>query len=200
MISASKQCNKCGSFFLPSERYFSKDLLTNKFKPYCINCDRDKTKTKRIKAIPKYHKESENQTHQECNKCGNKYALTREFWGHNPNGSFRKTCRVCNRAQNRKWNYEHRKEQTERSTRYQARKKRWQPSTQLRLELFAKANGKCRYCFTGLGTDAQVDHAIPVSKGGTNEIENLDLICPRCNQEKGSKTPEEYIAWNKRSD
>ena len=47
--------------------------------------------------------------------------------------------------------------------------------------------------------DAQVDHAIPVARGGNNDMENLDLICPRCNQEKDAKTPEEYIAWNARS-
>ena len=48
-------------------------------------------------------------------------------------------------------------------------------------------------------TDGQVDHAIPVARGGSNDMENLDLICPRCNQEKGDKIPEEYIVWNARS-
>ena len=33
----------------------------------------------------------------------------------------------------------------------------------------------------------EIDHIIPVSRGGKDELENLRLSCIRCNRSKGSK-------------
>lgn len=37
------------------------------------------------------------------------------------------------------------------------------------------------------------DHIIPASKGGTNELDNLGLVCKEINIAKNDKTPEEFI-------
>lgn len=34
---------------------------------------------------------------------------------------------------------------------------------------------------------ASLDHVIPISKGGTNALENLRVICNRCNSQKGNR-------------
>lgn len=39
------------------------------------------------------------------------------------------------------------------------------------------------------------DHIIPLSRGGLDEVSNIEIICQRCNGEKGSLTKCEYIAW-----
>lgn len=50
-------------------------------------------------------------------------------------------------------------------------------------------NEYCWYC----GEAAEdVDHKTPVSKGGTNEKENLAAACRRCNNAKGSMTIDEF--------
>ncbi|MFT7557887.1 MAG: 5-methylcytosine-specific restriction endonuclease McrA [Planctomycetota bacterium] len=39
---------------------------------------------------------------------------------------------------------------------------------------------------------AEIDHAIPKSKGGNNSIDNAQNTCRTCNRSKGSKTTEEF--------
>jgi hypothetical protein len=46
---------------------------------------------------------------------------------------------------------------------------------------------------TGVG--AQLDHKTPVASGGTNEIENLVLSCPRCNNKKSNRIPYRMMKW-----
>jgi 5-methylcytosine-specific restriction endonuclease McrA len=37
------------------------------------------------------------------------------------------------------------------------------------------------------------DHRIPRSRGGGNSVANVEIICRRCNSNKGSMTPEEFV-------
>jgi CRISPR/Cas system Type II protein with McrA/HNH and RuvC-like nuclease domain len=50
-------------------------------------------------------------------------------------------------------------------------------------KILAERDGeKCIYC--GSTHKIEVDHIVPLSYGGSNEIENLQLACKRCNFEK----------------
>ncbi len=55
----------------------------------------------------------------------------------------------------------------------------------------------CYYCGCKILGKKTIDHKTPVSRGGTNNNENLVLSCLHCNTQKGNKTEEEYRKWLK---
>ena len=65
------------------------------------------------------------------------------------------------------------------------------------LKTLYYSTDKCYYCgkevkpFT---VDKQIEHKIPISKGGTNNIKNLVISCKACNSAKKDKTEAEYLA------
>lgn len=46
----------------------------------------------------------------------------------------------------------------------------------------------CAYCGVALTGKYDVDHVVPLSKGGGNGPDNIVLACPPCNGSKGSKS------------
>jgi len=61
--------------------------------------------------------------------------------------------------------------------------------------LYKSQNGKCWYCLIDISKYFEVDHRIPISRGGSNDVGNLCLTCQKCNQSKGAKLVHE---WNGR--
>ncbi len=59
--------------------------------------------------------------------------------------------------------------------------------------LFAKQSGRCYYCKRNLQAKYQKDHFIPLSKGGTNYIENIRIVCGECNASKHNLLPHRFI-------
>lgn len=62
-----------------------------------------------------------------------------------------------------------------------------------RRTLYDRQEGRCVYCRRYFPVDIMhVDHKRPFSKGGSDEMDNLQVLCPTCNSSKGSYTDEEY--------
>jgi len=62
------------------------------------------------------------------------------------------------------------------------------------IYIYERDNYSCHYCSKKelSGLDLNIDHYIPISKGGTNELNNLVVSCHSCNSKKKSKMPEEF--------
>lgn len=61
--------------------------------------------------------------------------------------------------------------------------------------LYMSQRGLCWWCGEPVGDNYHVDHRIPLSRGGSNAVENLCIACVDCNQSKYDKLPWE---WNGR--
>jgi 5-methylcytosine-specific restriction endonuclease McrA len=60
-------------------------------------------------------------------------------------------------------------------------------------ELLEKQNYKCGICLACLHEKGyHADHVMPISKGGSNWIENIEMLCPKCNLAKRDKLPLEF--------
>ena len=61
--------------------------------------------------------------------------------------------------------------------------------------LYGAQEGRCNGCLTWFPfRNFTVDHVVPRSRGGTDHIDNLQLLCGACNSTKGTGTQEELIA------
>ena len=52
----------------------------------------------------------------------------------------------------------------------------------VRIAVFVRDGGRCRRCRSA--TNLELDHLVPVSKGGSSEESNLQTLCRKCNRRK----------------
>ena|SRR5699024_7302284 len=56
----------------------------------------------------------------------------------------------------------------------------------------------CRYCGTtaevNMRKEFHIDHVVPVSRGGSDDPDNLVVACDFCNRDKHDMTPDEWAA------
>ncbi|WP_304459554.1 RNA-guided endonuclease IscB [Alicyclobacillus sendaiensis] len=64
---------------------------------------------------------------------------------------------------------------------------------EVREYLLEKWGRKCAYCGAE-NVPLEIDHVIPRSRGGSDRVSNLVLACHRCNQAKGNRPVEEFLA------
>jgi 5-methylcytosine-specific restriction endonuclease McrA len=55
---------------------------------------------------------------------------------------------------------------------------------EIRRLVWQRDGGRCVQC--GADHDLQLDHIIPVSKGGATTVDNLQILCGPCNRRKSA--------------
>lgn len=52
---------------------------------------------------------------------------------------------------------------------------------------------KCAVCAADIAKRYHIDHIVPFARGGTNEADNIQLLCPTCNLQKSAKDPIDFM-------
>lgn len=60
------------------------------------------------------------------------------------------------------------------------------PTKGRRFDVFKRDGYKCRICRQA-GGELEVDHIVPLAKGGANAMDNLQTVCRACNRSKGTR-------------
>jgi len=65
------------------------------------------------------------------------------------------------------------------------KRKRTPIPTAVKRAVYKRDHGRCRHC--GSKQWLEYDHIKPFSLGGKNTVDNLQLLCRRCNEKKGNR-------------
>ena len=140
-----------------------------------------------------------------CIGCGEVKPDTREFFGGtgNKSGGLKSKCRSCMNAYSRNYEKANKDKRQERDT----KRAETGPSSRkpfgddIKRELFRKQSGICVCCFKSIekAEFAEVDHAVPLARGGADDRSNYLLAHSQCNREKHNKTLQEHWDWRVRN-
>lgn len=154
-----------------------------------------------------------------CAKCGETKPATTEFFGRDKAilDGLKPGCKACQKAYRaanaerdaayyatsdkeqrrenaRVWRANHPEELRTITARRRARKRNAEGShTAADIERqYKNQKGRCYYCSAQVGKDYHADHVIPLSRGGSNGIENIVIACQHCNVVKHDRLPHEW--------
>lgn len=66
-----------------------------------------------------------------------------------------------------------------------------------RRNLYIERRGRCCWCNNPLKmTEFTIEHIKPRSEGGTDEFENLNIACAKCNQDRGTNFLDKFGNFN----
>lgn len=168
-----RSCLGCGSEFCSSKmKYCSDDC---RYKKHLRDAKKSRSEN------PKFQQTSS------CVRCGSKFSFVHS-------GTDRKFCSAACRR--RAW------DETSRSRPSRIER---QPDYSVAFRILREAHWVCSSC--GIKTPEklrgthelnapEVDHIVPLSRGGTHEYENLQCLCKSCNSSKGAKLISEWHPKN----
>ena len=195
-IAPDKQCAKCKQYFPATFEYFGKRHSgKSDLSSYCKSC------------ASRAHKEWTKRNPRRNNKNKRDWEKrnpdkVKEYYKKTRLRPQKRTVEINYRKRNkqkildnaRRYRQAHKDSIKARNRYYKARKRHAQGkhSPAEVVEQYKRQHGKCYYCNCKLGNAYHVDHVIPLSRGGSNGIDNIVIACPSCNMHKHDKLPHEW--------
>lgn len=183
-----RHCNKCGNDWPPTAEFWYLDKRRGTWRTACKQC---------CKHEPEQHRAWRLAHRDDLLEYNRLYGKVH----HDERASYRRT----HRAEHTAWysRYEQKRntlpqrkaQHTANSRNRHARKKNaiGTHTAQQVQEQHKRQNGRCYYCRCKVRWgEHHVDHVIPLSRGGSNDISNLVITCPSCNLKKHAKMPHEW--------
>lgn len=65
-------------------------------------------------------------------------------------------------------------------------------------DLLAAQKCRCANCLVSIRDGYDIDHVVPLARGGSNDIRNIQLLCGLCNRRKAAKDPIVFARENGR--
>jgi len=195
VADALKRCSRCGEE-KPLSCFSSHHTTRDGLRPDCKPCKINKSNEWRAKnrdkvaASTKRSKQKKPEVflerqRQHFAKNKEKIYATSSKW--------RDTNREKVREKVRKWQHENREQYNLIMRTVNARRRSaGNVSTVDVRELMVSQRGLCVYCHVSIKDKYHVDHILPVSLGGKSDKENIQLLCPPCNQQKKDRHPVEF--------
>jgi hypothetical protein len=187
-----KKCSKC-LHIKPFDDFIKNKSRSDGLSSYCKVCNREYKKLQYANNPAPQKQQSKNYRNNNPEKIR---LLNEAYWGAN-----KEQLKVSNskRFQENKskykktrliWVANNKHVLKELEMRRRARLKN-NPSFEIRKSFLAKLySSPCAFC--GSNKNIQMDHVIPVSKGGTHGEGNLQPLCGSCNSSKGNRL---WVEW-----
>ena len=179
MTILSKTCAKCRCDKDPSD--FHKDTKRkDELGCYCKKCAIDLTKQHRLDNLDLEKERNYKAGWRKKNPQLNREIRSRWYYKHRELAKMLSRTWYCNNPL---------KVAAIRHSR-RAQKSKSESFTHRQIEtMLVNQMNKCVYCCSDL-TRYHIDHIVPLKLGGGNNIENIQILCPRCNLRKGAKHPD----------
>jgi len=179
-----KTCTKCGKTFPANTQYFHKHhIQSSGLHPRCKTCRSQERKEHHVLNGEKAREQMRQYSKDHSSKAVERAT---QWKIDNP---------LKHKANSKKYRQNHKEQGRVHVTNRQARLANAEgthTAEDINM-LYEKQCGKCAYCGVPVGSIYDVDHVIPISRGGSNYPDNLAIACPLCNRSKGSKLLSEWI-------
>jgi 5-methylcytosine-specific restriction endonuclease McrA len=132
-----------------------------------------------------------------CSSCGRRKPLDDSYlgFGFKANGQPKAQCKACHREYARRYHSNNPDVGRQRAHIHQVKRAAIGGDIDeiQAIDLRKRQGDKCAYCGAELKGGGELDHFVPVEKGGGHGLDNRVWACRSCNRNKGRKLPKEFL-------